>query len=103
MKIITPGRKQNGWSKECICTGFGNGDGGCRAVLLVEQADLYKTYSHCRDETDEYTTFKCSACGVETDIKDVPYNIKGTLPSKEAWKKRHKPPATPAPSGGRII
>ena len=70
MKIIKQGRKQNGWAKEFSCTGSGNGDGGCGATLLVEFHDIYKTYRHCRDETDTFFTFKCSACGVETDIKD---------------------------------
>jgi len=89
MKIIKPGRAQNGWAKECECTGAGNGNGGCGAILLVEERDLYKTYHHCKDETDTFITFKCSACGVETDIKDVPYNIRNTLPSQEAWDKSH--------------
>lgn len=45
MKIIKEGRKQTGWSKELTCTGKGNGGGGCGAVLLVEQTDLYNTFS----------------------------------------------------------
>ena len=101
MKIITPGRLQKGWSHEFTCTGSGNGGGGCGAVLLVEQEDLYMTYSHCRDETDSYTTFTCSACGVETDIKSgiVPGNL--PIPSKDTWKKRKKPPLTPPPTSRR--
>lgn len=89
MKILKPGRPQNGWSKECICTGAGNGMGGCGAVLLVEQTDLYKTYRHCREETDTFITFKCSACGVETDITGVPYNITEKLLSKEVSDNRN--------------
>ena len=88
MKVITPGRPQNGWAQEFTCTGAGNGNGGCGAVLLVEQCDLYQTSSSCRDETDYYTTFQCSECGVETDIKDVP--IREALPSKETWEKAKK-------------
>ena len=70
MKVLTPGRKQRGWAKEYDCTGAGNGGGGCGARLLVEHADLYHTYSHARNETDTYVTFKCGACGVETDVSN---------------------------------
>lgn len=71
MKVIKPGREQRGWSTEQVCTGKGNGNGGCGATLLVEQSDLYLTESHARDETTTYVTFRCSACGVETDLGDT--------------------------------
>ncbi len=88
MKIIKEGRKQKGWSKEFTCTGHGNGDGGCGAVLLVEQPDLYKTFTHCRDETDMHVTFTCAACGVETDLseKEKPtYTLLLKIPDKKKW------------------
>lgn len=68
MKVVKPGRPQRGWAKEFSCTGKGNGGGGCGATLLVEQSDLYKTYSHALHETETYVTFTCACCGVETDI-----------------------------------
>ena len=68
MKVIKEGRKQKGWAKEFTCTGKGNSGGGCGAKLLVEYDDLYYTYSHALHETDRYVTFKCDACGVQTDI-----------------------------------
>ncbi len=68
MKTLKKGRKQKGWTKECKCTGKGNGDGGCGATLLVEKGDLFRTESHARDETESYTTFWCKECGVLTDI-----------------------------------
>lgn len=75
MKVIKKGSGQNGWSKEFECTGHGNGDGGCGAILLVEQNDLYKTYKHDHGGGHEvFTTFRCSECSVETDIT-VPSNI----------------------------
>lgn len=43
MRIIEKGRPQQGWSREEICTGKGNGGGGCGARLLVEQGDLFVT------------------------------------------------------------
>ncbi|MGI4871231.1 MAG: hypothetical protein ACRYFX_08645 [Janthinobacterium lividum] len=75
MKIIQPGRSQQGWAKEYTCTGKGNKGGGCGAVLLVEYADLRRTVmSFCGRDTDYFPTFRCPSCGVLTDIpaEDVP-------------------------------
>lgn len=82
MKILEPGRAQRGWSVETTCTGAGNGNGGCGAKLLVEEADLYRTQSQARDETTYYTTFKCAACGVESDLPNVPSNVRQKLRDK---------------------
>lgn len=72
MEILKPGRAQKGWAIEIKCTGHGNGNGGCGALLLVEESDLYGTLSsHYDGSTDYYTTFSCMACGVETDIADA--------------------------------
>lgn len=68
MKVLEPGRDQNGWSCECRCSGHGNGNGGCGAKLLVEFDDLFLTFRHARDETDTFITFECSECRVWTDI-----------------------------------
>jgi hypothetical protein len=73
MKVLKPGRAQKGWAKEYECTGKGNGNGGCGALLLVEQGDLFHTTQCARDETDYFVTFKCAACGVKTDIADSPF------------------------------
>ena len=70
MKVIKKGRPQKGCSEEFKCTGSGNGNGGCGAILLVEQDDVFSTSSHHYDGSSEYyTTFKCIECGVWTDIK----------------------------------
>lgn len=68
MKVLKKGRKQTGWSHIFECSGSGNGDGGCGAKLLVEEPDLFRQYSHARDETTAYISFKCPECGVLTDI-----------------------------------
>lgn len=73
MKVIKKGRPQQGWAEKFECTGKGNGGGGCGAVLLVEQADVFQTASHCRDETDYFNTFECPECRVLTDIGHVPF------------------------------
>jgi len=80
VKVLEKGRDQKAWAKEALCTGHGNGNGGCGAKLLVEATDLYKTFRSCRDETETFTTFTCPICQVETDIT-VPWNIaKGLQP-----------------------
>ena len=91
MKVIKPGREQKGWSQEFTCTGNGNGGGGCGAVLLIEEDDLYYTENSFMGETNRYTTFKCCACGVETDLstKDTP-RLNKAIPSKEQWRKKHR-------------
>jgi hypothetical protein len=69
MKILKPGREQSGWAIETTCTGEGNGGGGCGAVLLVEAADLYITSRDTMGrDYEEFATFQCPTCGVETDL-----------------------------------
>ena len=86
MKIIKKGRKQKGWAKKYKCTGNGNDEGGCGAILLVEECDLFQTYrsSMGRDE-DWYVTFECLQCGVKTDITDSKFNGRELHPYK-SWK-----------------
>ena len=89
MKVLKPGRKQKGWAGEFECTGHGNGGGGCGATLLVEYDDLYKTYRSCMGERDEFNTFTCASCGVETDI-DYSGPNERTIQSKVTWKKKNR-------------
>lgn len=91
MKVLKKGRPQKGWSIEMTCTGAGNGNGGCGALLLVSEDDIYETQSHCRDETDYYRTFNCPECGVRTDI---PYEKMGAVWSRTC-RKRPIPEMTP--------
>ena len=79
MKILEVG---SCWSVEQVCTGKGNGNGGCNSKLLVEKDDVYLTsHTDFLGDTDYYYTFKCPVCGVETDIpsKEVPTVIKREL------------------------
>lgn len=83
MKVLKAGRKQTGWSRKCKCTGNGNGGGGCGAELLVEQGDIYLTHSFERDgDGDTYNTFRCAACGVETDLP-LSVHLPFSPPSKQ--------------------
>lgn len=71
MKVLKKGRAQKGWAKELNCTGSGNGGGGCGALLLVEEADLFQTSKTYMDgETDYFVTFECPSCNVLTDTED---------------------------------
>jgi hypothetical protein len=95
MKVLEKGRKQKGWSVTRECTGNGNGGGGCGAKLLVEEGDLFKTTSQARDETTTYVTFKCSECGVLTDLGGA-----SSVPGHVFDKLKTKNPGTSARSGG---
>ena len=67
MKVL---EKWPGWSMEVICTGAGNGGGGCGSKLLIERGDVYLTHSYdYGGGHDIYYTIRCLECGVETDIK----------------------------------
>ena len=69
MKVIKKGNGAKGWSKKLECTGSGNKGGGCTAILLVTEHDLFQTGKHYHDgSSDYYITFKCSECGVLTDV-----------------------------------
>jgi len=88
MKVLKPGRQQRGWSIEHSCTGDGNDDGGCGALLLVEQPDLFKTYQG----SDVCITFKCSECGVLTDLDDLNHPpgdiITHQIPTRSDWENQ---------------
>lgn len=76
MKIIEKGDGRKGWAIEYRCTDDGNGNGGCGALLLVEERDLYKTYHYdYGGGKDVFITFRCPECNNQTDVKDVPSNI----------------------------
>lgn len=87
MQIIKPGRAQKGPSKKFKCTGAGNDGGGCGAILLVSEYDIYATASSCLGEVERYKTFCCPQCGSETDIKDFTLTPKGKRPSEEERRK----------------
>lgn len=83
MRVLKPGKA---WTKEVTCTGFGNGDGGCGAVLEVEIEDLFQTSNtDMAGDTDYFTTFRCMECKLLTDIldKDVPHALRPRIAKKE--------------------
>lgn len=86
MENLKKGRKQGGWAEEFKCTGEGNEGGGCGAIWLVSQTDLYETVLDSGDETDYVLTFCCPECGVETDVDGVSVKPFGKRPSDKARK-----------------
>lgn len=100
MQVIKKGRPQKGWSVETTCMGDADSKGGCGAVLLVEQDDIYtfKTGgSYCEDANEMNYAFTCPECGVETVLKSDHRGIKMSLAhfpthilfqTREAWERR---------------
>lgn len=87
MKTVKEGRKQGGWAAEFECTGGGNEGGGCGAILLVSQTDLYQTGRNSQgDPTEYFLTFCCPECGVETDVERVSVEPFGKRPSDKTRK-----------------
>jgi len=85
MKVIKRIGKQSGWSKLAICTGKGNGWGGCWSILRISRIDLYKTCYMFWGEVDKIcTTFCCPNCETETNVW-VPDRINFGLPSRKDW------------------
>ena len=96
MKVLEKGRPQKGWAIEQMCTGRGNKGGGCGAKLLVEEGDLYKTYSQALHETDTHVTFARAECGVETDLPNgiLPGTVFNKLPDKTKHRDASGPGGT---------
>lgn len=66
MKVITPGKT----SFEHSCTGNGNGNKGCGAMLEIDREDLryFPYYDGYMKTLPEAVVFKCPCCGATTDI-----------------------------------
>lgn len=91
MEVLESGRKQKGWANEYTCNA--RGGGGCGAKLLVEEADLFKTYTtDMVGDSTTYINFKCPECGQVTTVKKngVPRRVKDKAPSQKEWEKRNE-------------
>lgn len=98
MKVIKPGNPAKQWTTRVTCTGRGNGNRGCQAVLEITVDDLFTTHSnHYDGSTEHYITFRCCQCGSLTDVRstcDPKLDVKGefaglSLPSKNEWYEKH--------------
>ncbi len=86
MKIIEPGNFSTLWKIEHRCTGWGNDDHGCNALLEVEKDDL--RYFPDDGEEESSVSFKCACCGALTDIglQDWPKDYRKLAKYTEAWE-----------------
>lgn len=84
MEILTKGKDVQSWSIDWNCTGYGNGGGGCDALLRVEESDFFRTPdSDMSGHHGYFSTFQCPICKVWTDVKSgrVPSAITAKKPS----------------------
>lgn len=77
MKVLRKGNSE-GWEIKRTCTGDGNGGGGCKAYLLIEESDIYLKEDN---RMGLNFTFKCPECGCETQIarKSIPQRIQNKV------------------------
>lgn len=85
MKILKKGSILPTWKEHVICTGSGNGGGGCGANLEVHLGDVYRTISYdYGGGSDAHYTIMCPVCNTETDIKGPACAV----PSKNEWLRK---------------
>ena len=91
MKVLKKGKPQVGWAKEYLCSGSGNGDGGCGALLLVEQDDVFLTIGN-GGRNDKYFTFRCPDCGVWTDLpkSEVTFTVRPKVSERDGVRSGEK-------------
>jgi|GEM_PF-6506745 len=85
-------KKGKHWSRKVKCTGNNNGGGGCGAILLITEKDIYEIIDCSRCNNDCHncrglTVFCCPKCRVETNIR-VSRNVvpRGKRPPVEKIK-----------------
>jgi hypothetical protein len=92
VEVIKPGKFGTVWAMEVVCTGHGNGNSGCEAVLLVNREDL-RYYPGVPGDSwgsrDPAVCFKCPICSSITDVprKDWPFNYDNLSKWTSAWYK----------------
>ena len=70
MKILELGRVGEKWTIQHRCTAWGNGYGGCNALLEIEYDDLrfYEGQEFPWRVSKPAVCFKCPCCGKTTDL-----------------------------------
>jgi hypothetical protein len=91
MKILEPGKVGEKWAIQHRCTGWGNGDRGCDALLEVEYEDLrfYAGQEFPWRTSDPAVSFKCPCCGQITDLgmNDWPKGYKELPAFTSEWRE----------------
>lgn len=90
MKIIKKGIKGRKWKMPQTCSGWGNGNDGCEALLEVSKKDLvfYRGVpSESFGERSPAVSFQCPICKTITDIgkKDYPKDYKNLPIMPSSW------------------
>lgn len=84
-------KNPTGWEVEKVCTGEnrGYGDGGCGALLAVEETDvhIFSDFGHLVDGDPRFFGFICPECGKCTGIpeEELPESVKN-----RAWDEFRK-------------
>lgn len=81
MKVIKKGREQTGWAKELSC----DVEGGCGAILLVEEGDLF--YRRGGEDYEGGCCFVCACCSMENKLDK---KVEATVPN--VWTRPATPP-----------
>lgn len=85
MKVLREGKS---WILEHDCTGYGNGNKGCGALLGIERIDLRYFAGGGYIERDPAVVFRCPCCGQTTDLglNDWPRQASDLVKWTEAWR-----------------
>lgn len=93
MKVLKAGKDKSIWTIKHTCTGWGNGDNGCDALLEIEFADLKYHKGFLPDWSvpvkDPKVSFQCPCCSTITDLgmNDWPKNYTNIEKYPEDWIK----------------
>ena len=90
MKILEPGKDPDKvWVLQHRCTGNGNSNEGCNALLELERSDLrrFEEQEYPWRIVPEAVLFKCPSCGALTDLhrSDWPSNHHKLTKFTSAW------------------
>lgn len=89
MKIIEPGKPKEKWILQHRCTGWGDTNEGCNALLELEESDLRykKGYADEKCDLPDNVMFKCPCCRVITflGINDWPKNYRSLTKYTVDW------------------
>src|SRR5437764_762142 len=105
MKVLKPSDLNNTvWKKVVTCTGAGNNQNGCGALLEINLTDIFLTgggpdMSGVGEDYDY--TIKCPDCGALTDLpQNTRFPDHGTFPTYETYQRRLKRAAAKSDGGG---
>lgn len=86
MKVLKKGKI---WTVQRYCTGWGNGDNGCEALLEIEKDDLrfFEKQEYPWVIKEAAVSFKCPCCGKVTDLgrEAWPDGYEKLNPWTQAW------------------